>query len=159
MARRVFFSFHYDRDIWRASQIRNSWVCKPSIEEAGFVDIASWEAIEREGDEAVERWINNQLYGTSVTVVLIGAETAGRKWVNYEIKKSCERDNGMLGVYIHNCKDQRQNTDYKGKNPFDDWKSGDVLLSQMFPTYDWIYDYGYNHLGDWIEAAAQKAGR
>ncbi len=159
MARRTFFSFHYDRDIWRVSQIRNSWVCKPSIEEAGFIDKASWEAIKKQGDEAIERWINNQLNGTSVTTVLIGAETAGRQWVNYEIKKSYERGNGLLGVCIHNCKDQNQQTDFKGSNPFDYLKVGDVLFSQMYPTYDWVYDKGYDNIGDWIEAAARKAGK
>lgn len=28
MARRVFFSFHYERDIWRANQVRNRWITK-----------------------------------------------------------------------------------------------------------------------------------
>ena len=159
MARRVFFSFHYDRDIWRVSQIRNSWVTKPNIEEAGFIDKASWEAIQREGDEAIERWINKQLDGTSVTVVLIGAETAGRKWVNYEIRKSYEKGNGLLGVYIHNCEDQNGLTDYKGRNPFADWTTGGTPFSQIYPTYDWKYDRGYDNIGDWIKAAAEKAGR
>jgi len=34
MARKVFFSFHYERDIWRASIVRNSWVTKPDREAA-----------------------------------------------------------------------------------------------------------------------------
>jgi len=37
MARRVFFSFHYERDNWRAGQARNSWVTKDR-ESAGFWD-------------------------------------------------------------------------------------------------------------------------
>lgn len=40
MARRVFFSFHYDRDIVRVSQVRNSWVTRDR-EAAGFWDAAS----------------------------------------------------------------------------------------------------------------------
>ncbi len=40
MARRVFFSFHYERDVWRAGQVRNSWVTKDR-EEAGFWDAAA----------------------------------------------------------------------------------------------------------------------
>jgi hypothetical protein len=78
MARRVVFSFHYERDIWRASQIRNCWVTKPDRESAGFWDAASWEEVKRRGDEAVKRWIRDQLYGTSVTLVLIGSETSER---------------------------------------------------------------------------------
>lgn len=105
MARRVFFSFHYEKDIWRASQVRNSWVTKPDREAAGFWDAASWEEIKKKGDEAVKRWIRDQLNGTSVTVVLIGTETSERRYVQYEIEQSWERNNGLIGVYIHNIKD------------------------------------------------------
>lgn len=67
MARRVFFSFHYERDIWRVNQVRHTWVTKGDIEEAGYIDAADFEKVERQGEEAVKRWIDNQLKGTSVT--------------------------------------------------------------------------------------------
>lgn len=163
MARRVFFSFHYERDVWRANQVRNSWVTKPDREAAGFWDAAEWEKVKRQGDEAVKRWIDKQLEGTSVTVVLIGAETYTRKWVKYEIKQSCERGNGLLGVYIHKLKDKDGKTDTKGKNPFDLFyieRNGEkVYLSEIYPTYDWVDDDGYNNLGKWVEEAAKKVGR
>src|SRR5438309_1609781 len=73
VARRVFFSFHYQRDIVRASQVRNSWVTQDR-QTAGFLDAAAWEKVKRGGDAAIEAWIEDQLNGTSVTVVLIGAE-------------------------------------------------------------------------------------
>lgn len=86
MARRVFFSFHYDGDILRVGQIRNSGIVLPQGDTpTGFIDKASWESVKRQGDDAIKRWIDNQLQNTSVTVVLIGAETAQRPWVNYEI--------------------------------------------------------------------------
>ncbi len=88
MARRVFFSFHYERDILRVGQIRNSGITKPDLESAGFIDAASWESLKRQGDDAIKRWINSQLDGTSVTVVLIGAQTSERDWVKYEIEQS-----------------------------------------------------------------------
>lgn len=163
MARRVFFSFHYERDVWRANIVRNSWVTKPDREEAGFIDAAEFEKLKKQGDEAVKRWINKQLEGTSVTVVLIGAETAKREWVNYEIKKSYEKGNGMLGIYINNIKDKDGRIDYKGKNPFDNFyieKDGrKVYLSELYKTYDWVYDDGYYNLGDWVEKAAKQVGR
>ncbi len=49
MARRVFFSFHYERDVWRAGQVRNSWVTKDR-EDAGFWDSASWEEVKKKGN-------------------------------------------------------------------------------------------------------------
>ena len=64
MARRVFFSFHYVRDNWRVSQVRNSWVTKPDREAAGYIDKAGWEKVERQGDRAIKNWIDAQLIGT-----------------------------------------------------------------------------------------------
>jgi len=163
MARRVFFAFHYERDNWRAGQVRNSWVTKPDRETAGFWDAAEWEKIKKQGNDAIKRWINSQLEGTSVTVVLIGAETASRDWVIYEIKKSYQKGNGMLGVYIHNMRDRYGSTDIKGPNPFANLyieKNGrKVYLSELYPTYDWVNDNGYQNLGTWIEEAAKKAGK
>jgi len=163
MARRVYFAFHYQRDIWRVNQVRHTWVTKEDIEEAGYIDAADFEKVERQGEEAVNRWIDSQLEGTSVTVVLIGYETHARKYVGYEIEQSYKRGNGLLGIYIHNLKDRNGNTDYKGNNPFDTWyitKNGQkIYFSQIYPTYDWVNDDGYNNIGDWIEAAAKKAGK
>ena len=84
MARRAFFSFHYKNDVSRANVVRNSWVTKANTEAAGFVDAADFEKIEKEGKEAIEKWIKKQLENTSVTVVLIGSETSSREYVKYE---------------------------------------------------------------------------
>ena len=55
MARKVFFSFHYERDAQRAAVVRNHAVTKDGDEAAGYVDKAAWESIERQGDAAIER--------------------------------------------------------------------------------------------------------
>ncbi len=149
MARRVFFSFHYERDVWRAGQVRNSWVTKPDRETAGFWDAASWEEVKRGGDAAIKKWIREQLKGTSVTVVLIGTETSSRHYVKYEIEQSIEKRNGLLGIYIHNIKDVDSKTDSMGPNPFKEMGIKNVK------TYDWVNDDGYNNLGDWVESASQ----
>ena len=151
MARRVFFSFHYERDVWRAGQVRNSWVTKPDREAAGFWDAAAWEEVKKKGEEAIRRWINKQLEGTSVTVVLIGAETSERKYIQYEISQSWDKDNGLIGIYIHNLKGQNGKTDVKGTDPF-------VKLGYKgIRTYDWVDDNGYENLGDWVEGAYERA--
>jgi hypothetical protein len=101
--------------------------------------------------------------GTSVTVVLIGATTSESKWVKYEIENSVHRGNGLLGVYVHNQKDSSGYTSARGSNPFDNVSVvtpyGNRRLSESVPTYDWVTDDGYSRLGEWIEAAAKKAGR
>ena len=162
MARRAFFSFHFERDVWRAGQVRNCWVTQDR-EDAGFWDAAAWEAVKRKGEDSVHKWIDDQLKGTSVTVVLIGAETSQRDYVGYEITQSHNKGNGLLGIYVHNMKDVNSRTDTKGSNPFANWrvtKEGRTTsLADMYPTYDWVNDNGRANLGGWIEAAAKKAGR
>lgn len=163
MARKVFFSFHYENDVWRANQVRNSWVTKPDTEAAGFIDSAAFEEVKKGGDAAIKRWIDSQLSGTSVTVVLIGAGTSNRDYVKYELQKSYEKGNGMLGIYIHQLKDSSGQTSAKGSNLFGeigkDSKGNPVYFSSEYPCYDWVDNDGYNNLGSWIEAAAKKAGR
>ena len=165
MARHVFFSFHYDRDSVRVAQVRNSNVVA-GYDKNPFYDKAGWESIKRQGDQAVKNWIDNQIQGTSVTVVLIGAETASRKWVQYEIIKTCERKNGLIGIYIDGLKNFAGQTDYRGRNPFDslgfDNYQGSgrrVNLSAIYSTYDYVADDGYNNMGKWIEAAASQVGK
>lgn len=108
-----FFSFHYKPDNWRASQIRNIGV----IEGNSPVSDNDWEEIKKGGDTKIQEWIDGQLKGRSCSVVLIGANTAGRKWIKYEIKKSWNDKKGLLGIYIHNLKDKDENQSTKGRNP------------------------------------------
>lgn len=163
MARRTFFSFHYERDVWRVGQVRSSWLLKPDRESAGFWDAAKWEEVKRKGEAAIHKWIDDQLNGTSVTVVLIGAETSQRPYVGYEIQQSYNKGNGMLGINIHNMKDSNSRTDIAGANPFANWsiqQNGQkVLLSSIYPTFDWVNDNGRDNIGAWIEAAAKKVGK
>ena len=92
MARKVFFSFKYE-DVSRAMVVRNSWVTKDK-ESAGFIDKAEFEEVKKKGDQAIKNWIDSQLKGTSVTVVLVGEKTCDSKWVKYEIEKSVSKSYG-----------------------------------------------------------------
>ena len=161
MVRRGFFSFHYGRDVWRVNQVRNSWVTSNDREAAGFFDAAEQEEIKRATDEKIRKWINEQLHGTSVTVILIGNETAERDWVHYEIKKSIERGNGIVGVKIHSLKNKEGSTDFSGTNPLKKFvvEDGDQVrtLSSIFPTYDWKRENGRENIGEWVEEAAETA--
>src|SRR5436309_4456731 len=114
MARKTFFSFHYKPDNWRASQVRNIGV----VEGNAPVSDNDWESITNRGDAAIQAWIDGQLSGRSCTLILIGAATAGRKWINYEIEKSWTDNKGVVGVYVHNLKNQDGNQATKGANPF-----------------------------------------
>jgi hypothetical protein len=158
MARRAFYSFHYKPDCTRASQIRNMGV----IEGNTPASDNDWETITSGGDKAIQKWIDEQLNGRSCTIVLIGQNTAGRKWINYEIGKSWNDGKGLLGIYIHNLKDIQGNQAIKGNNPFDGFtmKRDNSKLSSIVRTYDppytdskQVYNYISQNMASWIEDA------
>ena len=147
MARRVFFSFKYKEDVSRAMVVRNSWVAQGK-EAAGFVDAADFEKLEEQGDDAIKNWIDGQLEGTSVTVVLVGEKTCNSRWIKYEIEKSIEDGKGLLGIDISKIKDLQSNTSERcGQIP------------KGYDFYLWNNDDGYHKMSDWIEKAAEDVGR
>lgn len=146
MARKVFFSFKYE-DVSRAMVVRNSWVTQGK-EAAGFIDAAAFEEVKKQGDQAIRNWIDKQLDGTSVTVVLVGEKTCESRWVKYEIEKSIDRGNGLLGIDVSKIKDLKGNTSER---------CGQIPKSYDF--YLWNNEDGYHKMGDWIEKAAKDAGR
>lgn len=119
MARTVFFSFHYQRDIFRVQQVKNHYVAKGKYTEAGYFDGSLEEKARKEGDAAVKRLIDNGLNGSSILCVLIGKETSTRRWVYYEILKSIELGMGVFGIRIHQLKDPKAGIDAAGNSPFD----------------------------------------
>jgi len=147
MARRVFFSFHYDKDVWRVNQVRNVNVVAGS-DVAGFFDHSEYEEAKKKGDEGIRRMILRHLDRTSVTVVLIGTETAQRPWVRYEIDQSISRKNGLLGIHIHHLKDQNGQTSWQGAKPSVPW-------NVEFPAYNW--DGDTDRLRREIEAAGKRS--
>jgi hypothetical protein len=155
MARKVFFSFHHQRDSWRVSQVRNSNVVT-ALPKTPFLDAVAWQSIESQGEPAIKGWIDRQFIGTTVTVVLIGRMTSTRPWVKYEIEQSIIRKNAMLGVYIHNLSDQYGETDLPGFNPFAGIKLNGRDLDLVAPIYDWSINKGYLNFGTWIDLAVQN---
>jgi hypothetical protein len=146
MARRTFFSFEYS-DVSRAMVVRNSWVTQERVAR-GFIDAAEFEKLKRQGDAAIKRWIDDQLDGTTVTVVLVGAETCSSRWVKYEIDRSKALGHGLLGIDISQIKNLQGQTSRRcGKLP------------NGYDFYLWLSNDGYNNIGSWIEKAAGAAGR
>jgi hypothetical protein len=162
MARRVYFCFHYDRDVRRVVQVRNSWVVRAKGEAQPFYDAAEFEEAKRRAG-GIEKWIEEQLAGTSVTAVLFGRETYDRQWVLHEVKRSYQLGKGILAIDIHNVRDPQTGTDIQGRNPLDYWEitqiGQKVKLSRLYKTYDWVRNDGYNNVSSWIEDAAKGAGR
>lgn len=156
--KRVFFSFHFQRDAFKVGQIRNSWVGNRAFEGQPYLDKAAWETIERRGAAAVRNWIDTQMNGTSVTIVLIGAETLQRPWVKYEMAKTIERKAGLIGISLTGMKNIDQLVEFKQSSvsgsPFE-YKA----FGAHYPVYNWVNDNGRANLGAWIDAAARSVGR
>jgi len=158
MARRVFHSFHYDRDSWRVQQVKQMGV----LEGQPLLSSNEWEKIKRGGDASIKKWIEDQMSGKSCVVVLIGSKTAGRKWVEYEFKKAWGDKKGVVGVYIHNLKDKQGYQDAKGSSPFGGFtlcegkKDFAKVVKAYEPPYSTstsVYDYIKGNLEDWVEEA------
>lgn len=155
MGRKVFFSFHYKNDNARAAQVRNMGV----IEGNAPIKDNEWEKVKKE-DASIKKWIDDQLSGKSCTVVLIGEETAGRKWINYEIEKSWELGKGIVGIQIHNLKNLDGEQSTEGKNPFDKFTLDGKPLSKIIKVYNPPYKIStnvYSHIKENIESWVEEA--
>jgi hypothetical protein len=158
MARKVFYSFHYKPDCWRAATVRSIGVIegnKPAADN-------DWEAVTAGGDAAIERWISGQMSGKSCAVLLVGANTANRKWINYEIVKAWDAGLGVVGIRIHGLKNSDGQISSSGGNPFDYIGYGNTgkKLSSIVKCYNPAgdnsqerYDWIKKHLANAVEEA------
>ena len=165
MAKRVFYCFHYVPDCSRVAQVRNIGM----VEDNPPAHDNDWDRIKRGGDPAIQRWIDDQLKGRSCAVVMIGAGTARRKWIDYEIKTSWDVGKGVVGVHIHNLKNFAGLQSLKGMNPFAhfslDGGRGQNLAS-IVKTYDppyldskLVYGHIKRNLSAWIDEAMSIRNR
>ena len=164
--RQIFYSFHFANDFWRTQQIRNIG----SIDGNNPVSANQWEEIKRKGEDSIKKWIEDNLKYKSCLVVLVGSETAFRKWVIYEIERAWNLNKGVVGIYIHNLKDQNGKTSYQGCNPFDyltmerDGKKLSDIVNLYIPSAFYPADYSlstsqavYRNISDNIENCIEEA--
>lgn len=163
MARRVFFSFHYKPDVIRASQVRQIG----ALEGNKSASDNDWEKITSGGDSAIEKWIAGQIEGRSCTIVLVGQNTANRKWINHEIVESWNASMGVVGICIHGLKNTDGYISKMGNNPFDYITFGDPKkkLSSVVKCYNPAgtnskerYAWISKHLANAIEEAIKIRG-
>lgn len=160
MARKCFFSFHYQPDNWRVSKIRNIG----AIEGNQAAKDNDWETVTGGGDKKIKDWIDKQMEGRTCTVILAGSKTADRKWINHEIVQSWNKGKGVLVIHIHNITDRLDNQSSKGANPLYYVTHGTTKkrLSTIAKSYDppyttskGVYNYIANNIDSWIEEAIQ----
>jgi MTH538 TIR-like domain (DUF1863) len=156
VARKAFYSFHYALDNERTAAVRQA----SAIESGNTVTESEWEKVAGGGDDAIKAWVAEQMAGTSCQVVLIGTETAERKWINYEIGNAWKDGLGVVGVYVHNLPDENGQQCAKGYNPFKPFSVKGRLLSDIVKAYDppsfdgeYVRDYITENLAEWAEEA------
>lgn len=156
---RVFFSFDYTEDLWRASVVRNRWIDDPSLASGGFWD-AGFDSSLPSGED-LERFVDAQIRMSDVTAVLIGARTANCAHVQYAIQRSAELGRGLVGIYVDQCKNRYGMHCARGANPFDRITATGVMGDESFeagvPVYDWVADDGFAHLPEWIGEALERS--
>lgn len=160
----VFYSFHFDNDVFRVQQIRNIGV----IEGNEPVSKNDWEQA-RKTPGGIEKWIDENMKYKTCIVVLVGSDTANRPWVRYEIAKGWDDGKGVVGIYIHNLKDPRSSSSppYYGKcgqgsNPFAkiNLKNGQTLANYVTcynPDPSDAYNDIARNLTSWIASAARRS--
>jgi len=135
MARRVYFAFDY-QDVFAVNQIRRSGQFT-SVAVAGFHDASQWEKRRQKDDSVIRRAIDTALKNTSVTVVCIGARTASRRWVKYELSASLARGNGLLGVYLPGT-------------------SGHPIPKTLTDAGAGVYQWNPQRFAAWVQTAATR---
>ncbi|WP_432020847.1 TIR domain-containing protein [Streptomyces sp. 1222.5] len=113
MAKSVFYSFHYERDVHRVQLVRNI----NALEGQPLLNAQKWEEVRRSGDQAIENWIHAQMAYKKAVIVLVGRHTASRPWVIYEIEKAWADKKPLLGVRIHGLS-SLGSLDTAGPDPF-----------------------------------------
>lgn len=110
----MYFSFHYERDNWRVQQILKMG----ALEGQPILRSQEWEAVKRRGDTAIQGWIDDEMKYKTAVVVLVGAQTAGRRWVRYEVEKAWRDRRPLVGIRINGLADANRKTDTAGPDPF-----------------------------------------
>lgn len=150
----VFYSFHFDNDVFRVQQIRNIGALDGNTPTSPN----EWERLKRSGDTAVKNWIDNSMRYKRCVAVLVGTDTAKRRWVRYEIEKAWKAGKAIIGIHIHNLRCPRKGTCSKGENPFNSFTFNDGRkLSSLVNCYDPNPAQAYtdikNNIEDWINQA------
>jgi hypothetical protein len=160
MTKQCFYSFHFKPDNWRAGTVRSIGV----IEGNQPASDNEWESIVSgaDKDQKIQNWISSQMKGRACAIVLVGTNTANRKWINYEIVKAWNDGIGVVGINIHGLRDCDELTCAQGANPFDFITLGTAKkrLSSTVKCYNPAgsnskerYDWISKHLANAVEEA------
>ncbi len=101
MAHKVFVSYHHGNDQQKANYLRTYYGNDNTLIDRSLQDAYD----NKTNDEILALIRTNHLKNSTVTIVLIGSDTANRKWVDWEIYSSLRpygdrTVNGLLAIYL-----------------------------------------------------------
>lgn len=101
MGRKVFVSYSHRLDQEATDKFRNIFADERDV----FIDKSIRNDIGELKKETIKIHLRKLIKDSSVTVILIGSETGGRWWIDWEIYNSLRKSdgnarNGLLGILI-----------------------------------------------------------
>lgn len=93
---RVFVSYHHKGNQLAVADFRTKF--------SETLEVFTDSSIERAADSTnvnyLARVCREAITGTSVTIVMVGRQTGGRKFVDWEIMDTLEKRHGLLGILL-----------------------------------------------------------
>ena len=97
--RKIFVSYHHENDQWYYNEFSRVFSEQYQVVQDNSVD----RAVDSDDSDYVMRRIReNYITGTSCTFVLCGPETPFRKYIDWEIKATLDKEHGLIGVNLPN---------------------------------------------------------
>ena len=130
----------------RVNVVRNAWkVVRPDSLLAGrtFYDSSLWERRQIEDPETVKRVIREGVGYTSAVCVLVGTETATRRWVRYEIARAVIDKRGLLAVHLNGIRHHQFLVQHvRGSNALAQMAVGKVQpYNALLPPVYYLFEY------------------
>lgn len=98
MGRRIFISYQHADQLKAKGFNLLRWNKNVDLE---FVGRHLLDPVNSENEAYITQKVKEQLNGTSVTVVLLGHETADSDWVKSEVEWSVEKNNGVVAIKLY----------------------------------------------------------
>jgi len=99
----VFVGYHHHGD----QQAYETFVGDYSDDLEVFSDHSVERAADSDDVGYLARVCRERILGTSVTVILVGRQTGGRKFVDWEIMDTLNREHGLVGILVPGVSDEK----------------------------------------------------
>lgn len=96
----VFVSYHHTNDQEWYDQFFHAFSVQYDI----FTDTSLEREVDSDDTDYTRRAIReNNITGSSLTIVLCGLETWKRRWIDWEIQMTLNKNHGLLGIALPTC--------------------------------------------------------